>query len=120
MPQHLHKAFVGGFVKTIELFDLFNPRRIHALASAVARATGSRALATAVTTLQLCHHLLDWPAWDELDDRKRQQQNAKQGGNHQQQALHDIQKHVNALRQSWRVLPTRWIESNSRVGKSAG
>lgn len=41
-------------------------------------------------TLKHLHHLLDWPARHELDERKSYKQNTEQRWNHEQQPLDDV------------------------------
>ena len=93
--------------KRMDVFDFFNPRRIHALATTVARTAGGSALAARVTALQLRHHLLDRSTRHELDDHEGEQQNPKQRWDHQQQAFQDVTEHVSGLLPSWRCCPTR-------------
>ena len=107
LPQHLHKTLQRRFVKAIQRFDFGDALGIHALPAPVACAADRCALAARVPALQLRHHLLHRPAGHELNHHKGQQQNAEQGGDHQQQAFNDIAQHLICLPRGWRCCPTR-------------
>ena len=82
-----------GLVKAIELFDLRQPRLIHALAAPVSERA---AFGRAARRLGLGQVLLHRPARHELQNDESQQQHAQQRGQHQQQAFGNVGRHGKA------------------------
>ena len=81
------------FVKTIQRLDLGDALRVHALRAPVAEPAAFRARA-ARPRLGFGHVLFDRAARHKLDHRKSEQQDAEQRGQHEQEALEDVGKHI--------------------------
>ena len=102
--HHLEEAFVHGLVKAIKGLDLFKLLGVDARAPAVdtpgglthvgtsshARHRGARTTMAGLLPFQGLHHLLDRAARHELNEGEGDQQNAQQGGHHEQDPLDDV------------------------------
>ena len=129
VDQHDPEALGGRLVEAVHAFDLAYQFRVQALGAAVIGA-GHRDLGTAagdaaggaVEAFQLGDHLLHRAAGCGLDDQEVDQQDAKQGGNDQQQPSKDIRQHLIAPCLQVLVQPERplWPTRSSGRRRTAG
>ena len=84
------------FVKAIQSLDLLNALGVHALCAPVAKAAAFGATAAGSTRFGFGQVLLNRAARDKLHNGKSDQQHAEQRGDHEQQALKDVDQHQRA------------------------
>ena len=81
-----------GLIKPVELADLLDPGRIHALTPPVGVVAGGHFTGSSPAP-ELLHQLLHGPPRHELHYRKGDEQDAEQGRHHEQNAFDDVGEH---------------------------